>query len=419
MAGRAQFSYVGFYTGQYVLLGVQLPFFSAWLALQGFTAPEIGWVTGIALAARLMLGPIVAIWSDALRDDTLAMKVVSVIFAAAAIGLVFEPGKVVIALLAAVVLWSFGVLVPLSDSAVLRADRAGLLHYGQTRALGSAAFLAANILGGVWLTRFGIEWSVVIMAASASLAFGFSLTLPRLNSTDATAVSARARMAEPAADLRPHEAAGPARGDLWRLAPRLLSDYRFLLLILAAGFVQGGHAVYYTFSILRWSEIGYSPQLVGVLWAIGVAAEIVLLSFARRLTGRFSPAALIAIGGVAAAVRWTWTAFEPPVGVLAGLQCLHALTFAATYLGSVEFIDRAVPKRLAATAMTLMSATGVGALTGLATIVAGYVVAAEGIGGVGETSGVAAAYLLMGAMGAAAVMLAALLGRVWRGETLF
>jgi hypothetical protein len=60
--------------------------------------------------------------------------------------------------------------------------------------------------------------------------------------------------------------------------------------------------------------------------------------------------------------------------------------------------------------MTLMSTTGVGALTGLATIAAGFVWSAYGA---------PPAYFLMTAMGLCAFALALLLGRVWDGGKLF
>ena len=381
MISRAQLLFSGFYSSQFVLLGVQLPFFSGWLALHGFSAPEIGWITGAALAARLLLGPFVAYWADRQIDERLALRIVSAAFAAGAVGLWLEPGKLMIALSAAVVLWTFGLLVPLSDSAALRADRAGRMNYGQARAVGSFAFLLTTILGGAFLSRYGLSWSVAIMAAAGVSTLAFAFLLPAA-----------------------HEAHTPSSD--WREAPRLLASSSFLLMILAAGLTQGSHAVYYAFSILRWSELGYAPDLIGWLWATGVIAEIFLLTRVKRLAKRFSPAVMIGIGALGAVLRWTLTALEPSVPVLFAVQTLHALTFAATYLGTIEFISRAVPERLVNTAMTLMSTTGVGAMTGLATIAAGYVYAAYGA---------SLAYSLMAVMGAAAAALAFVLSRHWNG----
>lgn len=379
---RHQFLFSGFYSSQFILLGVQLPFLSAWLATRDFSAPEIGWITGAALAARLALGPFVAYWADRQADQRRAIRLVSALFAAGAAGLWVADEKILIGVCVALVHWAFGLLVPLSDSATLQADRADQLNYGQTRAVGSLAFLMTTIIGGYFLSRYGINLSVKIMAAAGAATLVLSMFLP------------------------PRPVAMDGVSSNWRDAPRLLRSKNFLLMVAAAGLVQGAHAVYYAFSILRWSEIGYSPTLVGALWAVAVMAEILLLTRARRFAARLSPALMIALGGLGAAVRWSLTAMEPPVYILFAVQLLHALTFAAAYLGAIEFIDRAVPRKLVNTAMTLTSTTGVGAITGGATIAAGYVFHGEGA---------AAAYFMMAAMGALAFVLSMALARLWRG----
>ena len=384
---RAGLAYSLFYSGQFILLGVQLPFFAGWLTLKGFTAPEIGLLTGAALIARLAFGPFIAFWADHQDDERRALKIISGVFAAGAVGLMVFPGKELVAFAAFAVLWAFGMLVPLTDTAVLRADRNGWLHYGRTRAVGSFAFLATTIASGAALVHYGIAAAAPTMAAAAGFAFAMSFLLPS---------QAGGR--------------GGAKPVSLREAPRLLRSPVFVVMLLAAGLAQGAHAVYYAFSYLRWSAIGYSEVTIGALWATGVVAEIVVLVGARRLVRRWSPVFLLALGGGAAAVRWSITAAEPPLAFLFFIQMMHALTFAAAYLGSIEFIDRATPVRLVNTAMTLMSTTGVGAVTGIATVVAGFI---------WTDIGPAAAYLMMAGMGGAAVILSLTAGRLWRGGLLF
>lgn len=379
--------YAGFYSGQFILLGIQLPFFGGWLALQGFDASEIGVITGVALIARLMLGPLVAFWADHQADERRALRIVSFLFALGAAGLVFASGKLLIGLAAALVIWTFGLLVPLTDTAVLRADRNGWLHYGQTRATGSFSFLATNIFGGLLLASAGLLAAAPAMALAAALAFLMSLLLPQGAGTR-----------------------GGAKPVSWREAPKLLRSPAFMIVLISAGLTQGAHAVYYAFSYLRWEALGYSTFIIGALWATGVVAEIIVLTRARGLAKRFGPAMLLALGAGAAALRWTVTALEPPLAVLFFVQLLHAFTFAAAYLGTIEFLDRAAPLRLVNTGMTLMSTTGVGAVTGLATVIAGYV---------WRDHGATPAYLMMAAMGAAALLAALALRRVWDGGRLF
>lgn len=379
--------YALYYGGQFVLLGLQLPFFAGWLALKGFDTAEIGLVTGAALIARLLLGPLVAFWADHQRDERRALRVVTFLFAFGAAGLLIAPTKILVGASAAMVIWTFGLLVPLTDTAVLRADRNGWLHYGQTRAAGSLFFLTANILGGAALTAAGVPAVAPAMAAAACFAFLMTFLLP---------AGAGGR--------------GGAKPVSWREAPKFIGSPIFLLALFSAGLTQGGHAVYYAFSFLRWEALGYSTLVIGCLWATGVVAEIFLLTRARGLARRLGPAKLLALGGAAAVLRWTVIAAEPPLPLLFIVQTLHAGTFACAYLGAIEFLDRAAPLRLVNTGMTLMSTTGVGAVTGLATVVAGFVWNGYGAG---------PAYLMMAAMGAAAFVAALLLMRLWDGGKLF
>lgn len=177
------------------------------------------------------------------------------------------------------------------------------------------------------------------------------------------------------------ESKGPA-ARRWRDAASLMTAPPFLLFLLSVGLIQGSHAAYYSFSILHWTGLGYTATTVGFLWATGVVAEIFVLTRVRSLVRRIGPEALIIIGGAGGAARWLLTGMEPPLPFLFLIQTMHALSFAAAYLGAVEYIDRSLPKRLTNTAMALMSTTGVGAITGLATVACGYLYEARGAEGI-------------------------------------
>ena len=115
------------------------------------------------------------------------------------------------------------------------------------------------------------------------------------------------------------------------------------------------------------------------------------------------------LGGLASLVRWLLTALEPALPILFIIQTLHAFTFAATYLGTIEFIDHAIPKRLVNTGMVLFSTSGVGAFTGMAALGAGIIF---------DHGGAFPAYMMMAVMGGIGAMLALLLKRIWDGNTL-
>ncbi|GGD01502.1 MFS transporter [Aquisalinus flavus] len=376
------------YIAQFLFLGVQLPFFPGWLYEIGFSEKAIGLVTGGSLILRLLLGPVVAYWAESQRDQRIILGIISALmFVSAALLLVGQPAWS-IALLTITMMWSFGCLVPLTDTAVMRADKAGALDYGRTRAFGSGAFVFANLAGGLLIARTGDAASVAWMAGASLLALVVILGLPK--------------------GAERQEGAGASRLAPPKLseAVRLFRSKSFLLMLTAAGLTQGAHAVYYAFSKLHWSSLGYGSDLIGVLWTIGVVAEIMILFFGRPLLRRFGPVLFIGAGALAAFIRWPLIGLSPPLPVVFLLQTLHAFTFATVYLGTVEFISRAVPRNLENTGMTLVSTLGVGALTGVATIIAGlFFTAANPF----------PAYAMMGAMGAAALLATLGLWRHWDG----
>jgi len=266
------------------------------------------------------------------------------------------------------------------------ADGAGRIDYGRARSAGSAAFVVANLLGGAAIARYGDAATAAWIVGASSLIFLAALALP---------------------DLKALHGGKPSS---WREAPRLLSRPLFLLLLLSAGLTQGAHAAYYGFSILHWTSLGLSPGLVGVLWATGVVAEVGLIYKGGVLMRRIGPTLLIAVGAGAAVGRWLLTASEPALPILFFAQTLHALTFGATFLGALAFVRRTTPTRLQNTAMTLLSTTGVGAATGLATVAAGMLY---------DRAGAPAAYLLMAGMAAVSLAGALLLRRLWSGGMIF
>jgi PPP family 3-phenylpropionic acid transporter len=132
----------------------------------------------------------------------------------------------------------------------------------------------------------------------------------------------------------------------------------FVLVVSAFALIQASHAVYYGFSTLDWATKGLSDTTIGVLWGIGVIAEVALFASSGFVTRFISPIGLILFGAAGGILRWTIMAFDPPFALLPVLQCLHALTFCATHIGGMQFIAHVVtPGRGAAAQGDLSAAT--------------------------------------------------------------
>jgi PPP family 3-phenylpropionic acid transporter len=179
----------------------------------------------------------------------------------------------------------------------------------------------------------------------------------------------------------------------------------FLLFLAAASFDQGSHAFYYAYGALHWRALGYSGWLIGLIWPVGVLAEIAFLSISLRLFRRIGAAWLLVLGGLSCVIRWTILAFDPSLPFVIFAQLLHGGTFALAHLGAMYFVLQAVPPRLAATAQSLYAVSNAGIFMGLATYASGPLYAAYG----------GHAYLLMSAMGVCAASFALGLNQAWRG----
>ena len=102
-----------------------------------------------------------------------------------------------------------------------------------------------------------------------------------------------------------------------------------------------------------------------------------------------------ALGGVGAVVRWLAMALDPSFWLLFPLQCLHALTFGATYLGALHLIQGNVSEQQAGTAQSIHAAVASGIITGIATVIAGFLYAGWGAASFGAMAGFAMAGVLV------------------------
>jgi MFS transporter, PPP family, 3-phenylpropionic acid transporter len=217
-------------------------------------------------------------------------------------------------------------VLPFADTLALRGLKGRAASYGSVRLWGSVSFIVANMGGGLLLALLGagdVIWAVV---AALALTAAAALALDPLAPEAGEGV----------------DETGPGNS-LWR-------SPGFLAVVLGASLIQASHAVMYGFATLQWNARGISGPAIGVLWAIGVIAEVALFALSSRLVGWFGAIGLIMLGGIGGVVRWTAMAFDPPTAALPLLQGLHALSFAATHLGTMHFLAQAVPARRGATA---------------------------------------------------------------------
>jgi MFS transporter, PPP family, 3-phenylpropionic acid transporter len=338
---------------------VQLPFWPVWLAGHGLDPQQIAGVFAAAIWAKVVATPAIGTLADRIGHRRAVMTGLAGIACLAYAALWPVRGLwplLALNLLAGV---AQSALLPLGDAVTLAAVRERGLDYGRIRVWGSLSFVLASIGGGAALAAMpapeGPDNRVLMLVLIASLLLvGACLAIP-----------------SDQADRR----RGTAR---WQAIRQLLSEGRFWLLVVSASALQASHQVYYGFGTLYWRGLGLSDTVIGVLWAEGVVAEVVLFWYGAPIVARLGPLGLLALGGVGGIVRWSMMGLVPGLPAAAVLQLLHALTFGASHLGAMYMLARSVPPEAAASAQSLYAALSAGLGSGLVMLAAGALYAAYG-----------------------------------------
>jgi MFS transporter, PPP family, 3-phenylpropionic acid transporter len=366
-----------FFAAMFATNAINSAFLPLWFADRGLTAAAIGQVLGAATLLRVFGGPTWGTVADRIGRRRPVMLVAALAATAAALLYLPFTGVLPLLLVAAGQGMAASALNPLIDSLALALARDGRMEYGPVRSAGSVAFMAATAGTGWLLTALG-TWLVPWLLA---VGYGAAAAVVR---------------------LLPEAPTAPVATRFAGL--RLLWHGPFRLAVVATALIQGAHTAYYGFAPLFWRSQGLSDATIGLLIAEGIIAEVVLFARGRRLIEHLGPAGLTACAAIASVVRWTATAFGPPLPVLAVIQLLHAATFAMQHLSAMLVLSRAVPPERAATAQALHSALGMGVPTGLLMLLSGYLYAR--IGGL--------VFLVMAGLGGAALLLVRPLARVSR-----
>ncbi len=341
-----------FYGTLFGLVGTHLPFFPVWLKAVGIDASWIGIITAVPAVTRFTVLPFITGLAE--RRQALRGTLVVAAFATALgltlLGTQHAPLAVFLIYVAMSCLWTS--MTPLTDAYALRGVARYGLNYGPLRLWGSAAFVAGALACGLLVDLIAAEELIWVIASVAVLGALASLALQPLDS--------------------PKTAAAPTQG-----TTALLRDPGILAIIAASALIQGSHAAYYVFASIAWQQSGMGGLTIAGLWSLGVLAEIVVFALSPRFT--LQPALLVVIAALCAVARWSITAQDPPIAVLAVVQLAHGLTFGLTMVGTMGLMVRHVPLQMMARGQGYLAAC-TGIVSSTASISSGLIFARYGQG---------------------------------------
>lgn len=304
-----------FYFFYFAFIGAYNSYFGLYLKSLGFSALFIGVMISMMQVMRIfapyLWGALADRWGR--RTPLIRMSV--------SMGLLcfipffflrdFPPMLAVIAVLA--LFWSAA--LPLTESLTLEHLRAAPDRYGRVRLWGSLGFIVVVATVGNLLDytpERAVLWSCVVLLAGTVLA---ALVLPE------------ARVQHAAQDDTP-------------LLP-LLRRPEVVCVLTACFFMSVAHGPLYVFYSIHLVDHGYSKTAVGLLWALGVVAEIGVFIWMPQILRRWSVRGLFVFSFAAAGLRFlliAWGIESLPLVLFA--QVLHGATFGVCHATAMATLNK-------------------------------------------------------------------------------
>lgn len=339
-----------FFATYFAYVGLFAPFLSLWLNGRGFSPSEIGVLISPMQWTRVIGPPAWGYLADHAPPDRVPR-----IIQWSAFGALISGGFLLLDL---PFWWLFGVLfvmalflsghVPITESLAMQESRGDLGQYGRMRVWGSLGFVVAVLLGGIWFDWVGMEALPLTLMALLLVAGIVAFWLP----------------AREVHELAPQAGA----------FSQALKEPRVRRFLLASCFMLLAHAPLYTLFSLWLEQQGYSRTEIGVLWTVGVLAEIAFFRVQRPLFDRLGVVLSWRVSYAVAALRFALLALSGGnLWVILITQLMHAITFGAHHSASMSLVREWFPRQAQARGQALYTMSSYGVGGSLGGIAAGWV----------------------------------------------
>lgn len=324
-----------------------VPYWSLYLKWEGFSASQIGELTAILLASRIVAPNI---WGWIADHQGRRMRIVR--FASFITMLVFSAifiHQSYLWIAATLLLFSFFWNASLPQFEVTTLQHLGdhSHHYSKVRVWGSVGFIIIVISLGWLLEHYEPDIVPIALLLTTAGIWLVSLSVPE---------SASRHMSLEHVSLR-----------------SLLKRPAVLAFLSMCFLVQLSHGPYYTFYTIYLEDYGYSRSLIGQLWALGVFAEVIIFLFMHRWLPRFGLRYVLLLSLLLSSLRWVLIALFPQnMPLLIAAQLLHAASFGTYHAAAIAWVHRHFTGKTQGRGQALYSSVSFGAGGALGSLLSGY-----------------------------------------------
>jgi PPP family 3-phenylpropionic acid transporter len=306
----------GFYFGYFAALGAFLPYWSLYLASRGYSAAEIGQLMALVAGTKIIAPNVWGWLADRTGADLRLIRWAGFGTVCSFAGILWNPGFWWLFWITLSFSFFWNACLPLFEALTLRHLVGRVERYSQIRVWGSIGFIVSVALLGSSLDDSLVTLDCLPLVVGALLAVEWlaSLGVPRSRSPVIRQGDRFSRV-------------------FWR--KDVIAFFIVVMLL------QASHGPYYVFFSIYLEAHGFDAERIGLLWVLGVLAEIALFMFAHRLFRRYSLRRILLTSLLLGALRWLLTAWTVDnIALLCFAQLLHGASFGAIHAVGIQLTLR-------------------------------------------------------------------------------
>ncbi len=301
------------YFWYFAFIGAFLPYFALYLQSIGLSAGRIAVLMSLGQFMRL-LAPLLWSWLADSGGRRVRIVVVSTAAALLSYSVVFLTQDFVALLIGMAVLHFFwSASLPLVEALTLGHLAGRPEAYGRIRLWGSIGFILAVLGVGMLLdvapiqSQLWVSWALLLGTLVSALLLS---------------------------EVKGH--AGRIAGPIGAV----LRQRKVVFLLAAALLMTAAHGALYVFYSIHLVAQGYGKTLVGLLWTLGVVAEIFVFLLMPRISARVSMRRILLGCFALAVLRFLLIGWAVAfVGILVFAQLLHGASFGAHHAATMAALN--------------------------------------------------------------------------------
>lgn len=345
----------GFCFFYFALLGVLIPYWTLYLESLAFSAATIGALMGVLHVTRVLAPNIWGWLADRTGRRVAIVRMGSLLATVGFVPVFWQDGALGVGLVMLVFSFFWNAVLPQFEVITLNHLGRQAVQYSRIRLWGSVGFILAVVLAGWWLDRAGVQALPALVLALLATIWACTLLLK--------------------GHAEKQQSAPPGTAPIWPILRRP----QVLAFFLVCFLVQFGHGPYYTFYSVMMQGLGYERSAIGLLWALGVIAEVMLFIVMPRLMEGFSLRGIMLVSLLLCVLRWTLTALVPEqLWVMLLAQLLHAATFGSLHAVGIALVQHYFTPNTSGRGQALFSSLGFGAGGALGAVASGQLWAVLG-----------------------------------------